>query len=96
MRLQSLAMGSLRHAARTRMKGDKYNRRHGFAMLVESVEGCEAYDGATEEYLSYRVQKSDYASWSMRARFRQNERTEDRKLTSMLEIITSHGGAARC
>lgn len=83
--VQSLAMGSLRHIARTRLRGDKYNRRHGFAILSESSTSQQAYDGATEEYLSYRIAKNNFVDWSMRVRFRQNERTIEKSTTSLLD-----------
>lgn len=85
LKLQSLAMGSLRHIARTRLRPDAYKRRHGFAIKAESMESDEVYDGATEEYLSYRVAKSDYTHWSMRVRFRQNERIEEKKNSSVID-----------
>lgn len=85
LKLQSLAMGSLRHIARTRLRPDSDRRRHGFAIKAESMESDELYDGATEEYLSYRVAKSGYTHWSMRVRFRQNERTEEKKNSSVID-----------
>lgn len=83
--VQSLAMGSLRHIARTKLQGDKYNRRHGFAILSESSTSRQAYDGAAEEYLSYRIAKNNFVDWSMRVRFRQNERTIEKATTSLLD-----------
>jgi hypothetical protein len=83
--VQSLAMGILRHRSRTKLK-DVVARKYGFAMYNDSLADDEvAYNGASEEYMSYRVRKVAYDQWKMRIRFRQNELSEETRRESYID-----------
>ncbi|MBH2007784.1 hypothetical protein I8H83_04220 [Candidatus Saccharibacteria bacterium] len=73
-------------ATRTRASPLKTPRRHGFAIVRESIHSHEsAYDGTKEQYMAYLVSKYNSSIWSMRVRFRSNTLSREEKAKTMLE-----------
>lgn len=83
---QALAMGFLRHRARTRRRNDN-RKAYGFAFLNTNASNDidNLYDGSEEEYLTCRVEKMDFDQWRMSVRFRQNIFTEEKKAKTTVE-----------
>lgn len=81
--IQALGM-TLREQARVTLKSNE--RKHGFSMLENSdtIEQVD-YDGSLEEYMTFRVAKTNHDQWKMRVRFRQNLLTEETSVESYLD-----------
>lgn len=81
---QALAMGFLRHRARTRRRPD-HKKAYGFALLDTTSSIDELYDGTEDELLTCRIEKVTFDQWRMHVRFRHNLLTEATKQFSTVE-----------
>lgn len=84
--IQSLAMSSLWRVARAKQASSNGEKnQHSFSILAEDLTTEEFYDGGQEQYMSYLLAEKNSTDWSMRVRFRSNERLPELKQVSEME-----------